>query len=194
MKHISPFFKPVYICTSRRSSSGLKLRTQLLVTVALALLTQQVLASGMYSELDATVNRIRVNDIEYKPYASKLKLGYEINQYAIEFQYSGGTSDDQVNQEKLLLESQMGLYFRVNYDINYRSVIYLNFGAARSTLVTTVGTTETSKEYDDYSYSFGVEDYFPGVKFLNLTLEYTELYKDKDIKIEALSLGVRYTF
>lgn len=148
----------------------------------------------MYTEVDATINRIKMADVEYKPKAATLKLGYEYNQYALEFHYSGGTSDDEVDLEKAIIDSQMGLYFRINFDINDRSLIYLNFGAARSTLTTTVAAMETSKDYDDFSYSFGVEDYFPGVKFLNLTLEYSELYKDKDIKIEALSLGVRYTF
>ena len=88
----------------------------------------------------------------------------------------------------------MGLYLRINFEVTRRSKIYLNFGAARTTLLTTDTGVETSTKYDDFSYSFGVEDYFPGVKFLNISAEYSELYKDNDLKIEALNLGLRYTF
>lgn len=166
----------------------------LVLTSTLALISNTATAGSMYTELDATVIRVKLNELEYKPYATKLKLGYNFNEYAVEFHYAGGTTDDHIDQYKIKLDNEMGLYFRINFDITPRSRIYLNFGAARTTLLTTDAAVETSTKYDDYSYSFGAEDYFPWVKALNLTIEYSELYKDKDIKIESLNLGVRYTF
>ena len=163
------------------------------VVVLLYIVSHPALAADIYTGYDASFNRVTINNTEYTSIAPKLKLGYEISNYAAEIHYGGAGDEDLVGSKSIAVDEMLGLYFRVNFDISNDAKMFLNFGAARTNIFTTVGANTSITEYDDYSYSFGIEDYFPGVRFLRITLEYTELFKGPEGDIESINLGVRYT-
>jgi opacity protein-like surface antigen len=151
-------------------------------------------AAEIYAGIDGALNRIRIDDAEFKPVVSKLRLGYQFSHYAFELHYGKGVSDDEDNQLKVAIDNQAALYFRVNYDINPRARIYLMAGAARTDINVTGPLGTGPEQYSDFSYAFGIEDYFPGVKHMRILLEYASMYEDQNLDIAGLSLGVRYNF
>jgi len=151
-------------------------------------------AGEFYAGIDGAIDRIKIADTEFKPSAGKVRLGYQFSTYAFELHYGKGASDDEVNQLTVAVDQQAGLYFRVNYYINPRARMYLLLGAAQTDINVTGPLGTGPDQYSDFSYGFGIEDYFPGVRAMQILLEYGQLYKDKDLKIDGLSLGLRYNF
>lgn len=160
----------------------------------LTFLVTNASAGEFYTGLDGAVDRIHIADTEFKPLASKIRLGYQFSTYAFELHYGQGTSSDDVNQLNVTVDQQAALYFRVNYYINPQARMYLLLGAAQTDINVSGPLGTGPDQYGDFSYAFGIEDYFPGVKSMQLLLEYAQLYNDKDLKIDALSLGLRYNF
>ena len=151
-------------------------------------------AGEVYAGIDGAIDRIHIADTNFKPVTTKLRLGYQFSKYAFELHYGKGASNDEVNQLTVAVDQQAALYCRVNFDITSHARIYLMAGAAQTKINVTGALGTGPDQYSDFSYAFGIEDYFPGVKHMQILLEYADLYSDKNLEIAGLSLGVRYNF
>lgn len=151
-------------------------------------------AGDYYAAVDASINRITIASTDFSPRLARIRAGYEFSKYAVELQYAAGASEDAVNQLTVEVDQQIGAYFRVNYGLNPKAKIYLSLGVAQTSINRTLSGVTESDDYQDLSYNIGIEDYYPWVRDLRIVLEYSEYYKDNDLEIKGLSLGIRYNF
>lgn len=123
-------------------------------------------------------------DLDY----SLLQLGIWANEnVSLEARTGAGTGDDTANGIDFELERIYGLYGLYHYHLGDIASVYGALGASRVTLKASIPGA-SDQEYEN-GMSYGI-----GAKLSVFTLEYMRYVDTTDFTVDAISLGVQYTF
>ncbi len=117
-----------------------------------------------------------------------LQLGvWASEEVSLELRTGSGTSDDTSDGIDFDLENLYGLYGLYHYHLGEIASIYGALGVSRVTLKASIPGDSNQESEDGMSYGIGA-------KLSVFTLEYMRYLDTTDITVDAVSLGVQYTF
>ena len=117
-----------------------------------------------------------------------LQLGvWASEEISLEFRTATGNGDDTSDGIEFELENLYGLYGLYHYHLGEIVSIYGALGISRVTLKGS--TTGASDQESEDGLSYGV-----GAKLSMFTLEFMRYLDTTDVTVDAVSLGVQYTF
>jgi outer membrane immunogenic protein len=117
-----------------------------------------------------------------------LQLGIWANEeVSIEFRTGVGTSKESSGGIDYEIESLYGLYGLYHYHLGEIASLYGALGVSRVTLKSSI--PGDSVQENENGLSYGV-----GAKLSVFTLEYMRYLNTTDVTVDAISLGIQYTF
>lgn len=156
----------------------------------------QCFADTPYIGVDYLSTNIELSSEEAKPKATALRVGVSNNNMAFEAQYLVANNTDNILRTEFDIEKSIGLYFVMQSGIVDGFGLDVSAGYAM-TEMTVSGPEEAYNGTDDYngfSWAIAMHQQVPYLKNTQVRLAYQSLYKDSDIEITAISLGLTYQF
>lgn len=156
----------------------------------------QCFADTYYTGIDYSITAIELGGEKAKPDATSIRLGASNNNMALEVQYLTSNETDNIYNIKFDFEKSVGLYFVMQSDIIDGYGINVSLGYAMNEMaVSSPSNTYNGKDhYDGFSWRIAVLQQIPYLEQAQVRLAYQSLYKDSDIEITGISLGITYTF
>jgi hypothetical protein len=136
-----------------------------------------------------------VSDISADDFSGDLDFDYGLLQLGVwasedaslEFRTGAGSGDDTSDGIDFELENVYGLYGLYHYHLGEIASVYGALGVSRVTLKASIPGDSHQESEDGLSYGVGA-------KLSVFTLEYMRYLDTTDITVDAVSLGVQYTF
>lgn len=156
----------------------------------------QCFSDTYYAGIDYTTASIELSGEKAKPDTTAIRLGASNNNMALEVQYITSNETDNIYNITFDFEQSVGLYFVMQSDVIDGYGINVSLGYAMNE-VTVSGPSDTyngNDHYDGFSWRVAVYQQIPYLEQLQVRLAYQSLYKDSDIEITGISLGITYQF
>lgn len=130
-----------------------------------------------------------------KPLVADLRLGYEYDIHKFELAIMSSLKDDNLNELVTDISSATSLLYR--YDLNAGSSLSIDFilGYSQINIESSYVQVEPfSETFEGISYGIGFEEAFKSIPKLKLKMDFIQLYRGNELKINTFSLGLRYVF
>ncbi|MBU2893127.1 porin family protein [Colwellia sp. D2M02] len=174
-------------------------RFPLLVTflgISLLAITNKALADSPYIGIDYMLTDIDIGGENAKPSIAGLRAGVSNNNIAFEAQYLLSTNTDNIYRMEFDLEESKALYVVFQSDTMQGFRFDVSLGYAMNDLAVT-GPAETyngTEEYSGFSWGVSLVQQLPYLDNTQIRLGYQSLYKDSDLEITGIALGLTYQF
>ncbi|MBU1308076.1 MAG: hypothetical protein KKE30_00920 [Gammaproteobacteria bacterium] len=149
-----------------------------------------------YAGIDYTMTGIELSGEKAKPDATAIRLGASNNNMALEVQYLTSNETDNIYNMKFDLEQSVGLYFVMQSGITDGYGLNISLGYAMNEMAVSgpSNTYNGKDQYDGFSWRIALLQQIPYLERTQVRLAYQSLYKDSDIEITGISLGITYQF
>lgn len=177
----------------------LKIRTNLLLVLVAPLffISQYAIANSSYIGLDYAYTDFDIANENAHPSMATLRASTSIyHNISIEGQYLLPINSDNIYRMEFDLEQSKRLYLLLQSDIVNGFGLDISFGYAVTDLTVTgpENTYNGSDKYEDFSWGLSIHQQIPYFDSLHVRLGYLHLYKDSNVKMAELSLGISYAF
>jgi len=137
-----------------------------------------------FGSADTSLDGLPDVDLDY----GLLQLGvWASEEVSLELRAGTGIGDDTIRGVDLELESLYGMYGLYHYHISELASLYGAVGISRASLKASV--PGSSDQDNDWGLSYGV-----GAKFSIFIIDYMRYLDTSEITVDAVSVGVHYTF
>jgi hypothetical protein len=164
--------------------------------ISLLSTTNNAFADSPYIGIDYMLSDIDVGGENAKPSMTGLRVGVSNNNIAFEAQYLLSNNTDNIYRMEFDLEESKALYVVLQSDTMEGFRFDVSLGYAMSDL-TVVGPEETyngTEEYTGFSWGVAAVQQLPYFDNAQVRLGYQSLYKDSDLEITGITLGLTYQF
>ena len=154
------------------------------------------LADTAYIGADYVLADIDIYNENAKPSMTAIRLGVSNNNIAFEAQYLLSTSTDNIYRMEFDLEESKGLYMVFQSEDMQGFHFDVSLGYAINELTVT-GPTETyngTDEYKGFSWGASIQQKIPYMDNMKIRLGYQSYFKNSDLDITGIALGLTYQF
>lgn len=156
----------------------------------------QSIADTPYVGIDYMQTNIEVGNEDVKPKSTALRLGVSNNNMAFEAQYLIANSSDNIYNIDFDLDKSLGIYFVMQSDKVNGFGVDVSIGYAMTDINVSgpQNTYNGDDSYDGFSWRISLHQQLPYIENAQATLSYQSLYKDSNIEVTGLALGITYHF
>jgi hypothetical protein len=125
-----------------------------------------------------------------------IRTGVSNNNIAFEAQYLLANNTDNIYSMEFDLEQSKALYVVMQSDTMQGFRLDVSMGYAINDLTVTgpENTYNGSDEYSGFSWGISIQQEIPFIKNTQVRLAYQSLFKNSDIDISGIALGLTYQF
>lgn len=157
-------------------------------------LSKSVLA-GIYLGLSPAQISIQANTAATKTLQTELRLGYETSQHQVELMTMLALRDGELNQLVTEVPSVQSILYRYISPATGSIDMFYILGISKINIISNYpNVAEVNQTFQGISFGFGFEEAFSSYPNLKLIADWLQLYRGEQLKINALSLGIRYEF
>lgn len=174
----------------------LKFMKNIFVLLFLLITSFQCFADTAYIGIDYISTDIELGDENVKPNAAGLRVGVSKNNMAFEAQYLVSNSNKDFYRMEFDLQQSIGLYFVLQSDIVDGFGLDVSLGYAMTDIAVSgpENTYNGEDSYNGFSWGVAMHQQIPNMEQLHVKLGYQSFYRDSDIEITGISLGIVYQF
>lgn len=168
-----------------------RLKPLLLLTVFAA----PVVDAGAYMGAATSLINIRADNGSTSPLLADISLGYAMDVHKLELVVMSSISDDNLNQLVTDIPLAGSLLYR--FTATPRSLLHLDLilgysqVAIESSYVQVPASTET---FRGVSFGVGLEEALKSIPQLKFKVDFIQLYRGDQLKINSFNVGFRYEF
>lgn len=169
----------------------------LILMMTLICIPQKSLANSSYIGIDYAYTDLDISNENANPSMAALRIGTSIHHnISVEGQYLLPISTDSIYRMDFDLEQSKRIYLLLQSDIVSGFGLDISLGYAVTDLAVTgpENTYNGTDQYNDFSWGLSIHQQIPYLENAHIKLGYLHLYKDSNIKIAELSLGISYYF
>jgi len=151
--------------------------------------------AGTYMGLTTSLLNIRTSTGFTTPVLAGLNLGYEMKRHKLEVVAMSSISDDDLNQ--LITDVPLVSSLLYRFTATPKSSLHLDLLLGYSQVKVTssyLQGPETSETFAGVSYGIGLEEALTSIPNLKFKMDFMQLYRGDQLKINAFNIGVRYAF
>jgi hypothetical protein len=165
-----------------------------ILPLALAFCYQPAQADS-YVELSPAVMAVETKYDSTHPKLADFRLGYTTQYHQIELALMTSIQDGKLNQLKVEAPLVTSVLYHYIPRFNSSVKLHLIVGASQVNIKSSYpGTSGTDDDFSSLSFGLGLEESFKSIPQLSLSLDWIQLYRGKDLNINATSLGFHYEF
>ena len=154
-----------------------------------------VVNAGAYMGLAVSRNNIITDAGSTSPATSNLRLGYAVDNHKFELVVMSGIKDDNINQLVTDLPNTRSLFYR--HSVKLIDTLYLDLilGYSKVDIETSyAGTPGTTESFKGASFGIGFEEALKSIPQLKFKMDFIQLYRGDQLKINSYNAGYRYEF
>ncbi len=154
-----------------------------------------IVGAGTYMGLATSLINIRTDAGATSPILADISLGYAVDVHKLELVVMSSISDDNLNQLTTDIPLASSLLYR--FTATPRNTLHLDLilGYSRveieSSYVQAPASTET---FSGISYGLGLEEALKSIPQLKFKVDFIQLYRGDQLKINSFNVGFRYAF
>jgi len=154
------------------------------------------LADSPYIGVDYILTDIDIAGENAKPSMTALRAGVSNNNIAFEAQYLIANNTDDIYSMVFDLEESKALYVVLQSDTieGFRLDVSLGYAINDLTVTGPENTYNGTSEYSGFSWGISIQQQIPYFEQAQVRLGYQSFYKDSDLDITGIALGVTYQF
>ena len=161
----------------------------------LVVLVSSVAAADVYMGLAGSLINIRTDSGSTRPVLVDLSLGYAMDVHKLELVAMTGVSDDNLNQLVTDIPVAGSLLYR--FTATPRNPLHLDLilGYSRVEIESSYPGVSASREtFSGISYGVGLEEALKSIPQLKFKLDFIQLYRGDQLRINSFNVGFRYEF
>jgi len=169
----------------------------IILAMLLIFLSHHSNANSSYIGLDYAYTDFDIAGENANPGMAVLRFGTSIfHNISLEGQYLLPITTDNIYRMEFDLEQSKRIYLLLQSDIIEGFGLDLVMGYAITDLAVTGPkiTYNGTDQYKDFSWGLSIHQQIPYVKSAHIKLGYLHLYKDSNVTISEISLGISYYF
>ncbi len=149
-----------------------------------------------YIGIDYVLTDIDISGESAKPSMTAIRTGVSNNNIAFEAQYLIANNTDNIYSMEFDLEQSKALYVVMQSDTTqgFRLDVSMGYAINDLTLTGPENTYNGSDEYSGFSWGISIQQEIPFIKNTQVRLAYQSLFKNSDIDISGIALGLTYQF
>jgi hypothetical protein len=154
-----------------------------------------IVNAGTYMGLAASLMNINADTGSTSPVTADISLGYAMDAHKLELVVMSGIKDDNINQLVTDIPIAGSLLYR--YSVKLKNTLRLDLILGYSQVdieASYVGIPSFTESYRGASFGIGLEEALKSIPQLKFRLEYIQLYRGDQLKINAFNIGYRYEF
>lgn len=173
----------------------LKTITALLLSLAM-LASFKSFADTPYIGIDYILGDIDISSENAEPSLTAIRAGVSNNQIAFEAQYLISNNSDNIYRMEFDLEKSVGLFTVLQSETmsGFRFDVSLGYAMNELTVSGPENTYNSKDEYNGFAWGVSIQQELPFFDKAQVRLGYQSLYKDSDLEITGISLGLTYQF
>jgi hypothetical protein len=154
------------------------------------------LADAPYIGIDYVLTNIDISGENAKPSMTAIRTGVSNSNIAFEAQYLIANSTDNIYSMEFDLEESKALYVVMQSDTmqGFRLDVSLGYAINDLTVTGPENTYNGSDEYSGFSWGVSIQQEIPFIKNTQVRLGYQSLFKNSEIDISGIALGLTYQF
>ena len=161
----------------------------------LGLFRLPAISAAPYAELGIAVTQIRTKTGSTTPLQADLRLGYALDVHKLELAIMPGIRDDNLNQLVTDVPLASALLYRYTATPKSSLKIDLILGYSQVEIASSyVNVPEFSEKFHGISYGIGLEEKLASLPQLKFKVDFMQLYRGDQLRINAFTAGFRYAF
>ena len=151
--------------------------------------------AGAYMGLATSLINIRTDDGSTSPILADISLGYALDVHKLELVVMSGVRDDNLNQLVTDVPAAGSILYR--FTTTPRSTLHLDLILGYSQVeveYSYVQRPSSTEKFSGVSYGIGLEEALKSIPQLKFKLDFIQLYRGDQLKINSFNLGFRYEF
>lgn len=152
-------------------------------------------AAGTYMGLSTSLIKIKTNDGTTNPVLADISLGYAKDEHKLELVLMSSISDDNLNQLVTDIPFASSLLYR--FTATPRSTLHLDLILGYSQVgieYSYIQLPTSSEKFSGISYGFGLEEALESIPQLKFRVDFIQLYRGDQLRINSFNAGARYEF
>ncbi len=154
-----------------------------------------VVDAGAYMGLTTSLVSIRTDAGSTSPVLADISVGYAMDVHKVELVFMTSVSDDNLNQLVTDIPLASSLLYR--FTATPRNTLHLDLilGYSRVEIESTYVQMPASTEaFSGVSYGIGLEEALKSIPQLKFKVDFIQLYRGDQLKINSFNVGFRYAF
>ena len=151
--------------------------------------------AGVYMGLAMSLMDIRADTGSTRPVMADISLGYEMDVHKFELVVMSSIKDDNLNQLVTDIPVASSLLYR--FTANPGNTLHLDLILGYSQVeieASYVNVPGFSESYRGISYGIGLEEALKSIPQLKFKMDFIQLYRGDQLKINSYNVGFRYEF
>ncbi len=161
----------------------------------LMVLSSSVANAGAYMGLAASLINIKTDNGSTSPVLADISLGYAMDVHKLELVLMSGISDDNLNQLVTDVPFASSLLYR--FTATPRSLLHLDLiiGYSQVEIESSyIQVPTVTEKFSGISYGVGLEEALKSIPQLKFKVDFIQLYRGDQLKINSFNVGFRYEF
>ncbi|WP_147361043.1 outer membrane beta-barrel protein [Colwellia sp. RSH04] len=173
----------------------LKITSSVLLSLAMFMPLSSY-ADSPYIGVDYVLGDIDISSENAEPTMTALRAGVSNNQIAFEAQYLLSNNSDNIYRMEFDLKQSVGLFTVLQSESmnGFRFDVSLGYAMNELNVSGPENTYNGKDEYNGFAWGVAIQQELPFLQNTHVRLGYQSLYKDSDLEITAISLGLTYQF
>ena len=151
--------------------------------------------AGVYMGLATSLVHIRADTGSTRPVTADISLGYAIDVHKFELVVMSSIKDDNLNQLVTDIPIASSLLYR--FTVNPKNTLHLDLILGYSLVdieASYVDVPGFSETFRGVSYGVGLEESLKSIPRLKFKMDFIQLYRGSQLKINSYNVGFRYEF
>ena len=168
-----------------------RLKHLLLLTV----FCSPIVDAGAYMGLAASLIDIRADTGSTSPVTADISLGYAMDAHKFELVVMSSIKDD--NQNQLVTDAPIASSLLYRFTVNPKSSLHLDLILGYSQVdieASYVGVPGFTETFRGVSFGVGLEEALKSIPQLKFKMDFIQLYRGDQLKINSYNVGFRYEF
>ncbi len=151
--------------------------------------------AGTYMGLATSLINIRTDDGSTSPILADISLGYALDVHKLELVVMSSIRDDNLNQLVTDVPTAGSILYR--FTTTPRSTLHLDLILGYSQVEVEYSYAQgpaSTEKFSGVSYGIGLEEALKNIPQLKFKLDFIQLYRGDQLKINSFNVGFRYEF
>jgi len=152
-------------------------------------------AGGLFVDAAYVGSNVQIAEQKFKPTLLQVGIGWQFTErFSIELMQASSESEDTVATVDAEIESMSSVMLRYGSPISGTVNVYMMIGHSDFDLAMTGVTVNSNENFAGTSWGFGFEERLSQGSDYRLHFDYISHYKEDELTVDSIQLGLRYVF
>lgn len=172
-----------------------KIKSQLLLLLLFVASISSAQAGGLFVDVAYVSSNVQIAEQKFKPTLLQVGIGWQFTErFSLELMQASSQSEDTVATVDAEIETMSSVMLRYGSPVSGTVNVYMMVGHSDFDLAMTGVTVNSNENFAGTSWGFGFEERLSQDSDYRLHFDYIAHYKEDELTVDSIQLGLRYVF